>query len=262
MSQVLPQDWVVVPLAKFSHNTCSAGTRNIVWSHVSLRDDLDIVFQNSKFVDGFGNVVNRIIMKITAGSELLETQDLGDLVRICRSMPETTAGADHPVQIVVKSPFLAVRYPQHPNHVRRIQVKLKNDADFMKVKSILEDLGLPIFSSAPTSSTSVPPAQARRPSISPAPSIFSSVSSSTLGHAPSGRPSPFKVPLLPDNAQRPASNPSYFTNQGPSRTSSAFAMPTLGDPFTEATPGASMNRMPSLYLSQMERQVSITSLLC
>ena len=64
-------DWVVVPIAKFSHNSCPVGTRNFVWTHVSLREDMDVVFQNSRIVDNFGNIAIRVVMKVTAGAELL-----------------------------------------------------------------------------------------------------------------------------------------------------------------------------------------------
>jgi len=71
MSQPKDLNWVVVPIAKFSHNSCPAGTRNFVWNHISLREDMDVVFQNSRIVDVLGNIVNRVVMKITAGAELL-----------------------------------------------------------------------------------------------------------------------------------------------------------------------------------------------
>jgi len=41
-----------------------------------------------------------------------ETQDLGNLVRISRGAVDMSSGSEHPVQIVIKSPFLAMRYPQ------------------------------------------------------------------------------------------------------------------------------------------------------
>ena len=71
MSEAKSLDWIVVPIAKFSHNSCPVGTRNFVWNHVSLREDMDIVFQTSRMVDDLGNLANRVVMKITAGAELL-----------------------------------------------------------------------------------------------------------------------------------------------------------------------------------------------
>jgi len=71
MSEAKSLDWIVVPIAKFSHNSCPVGTRNFVWNHVSLREDMDIVFQTSRMVDEMGNLANRVVMKITAGAELL-----------------------------------------------------------------------------------------------------------------------------------------------------------------------------------------------
>ena len=71
MSQGRGSEWVVVPIAKFSHNSCPVGTRNFVWNHVSLREDMDIVFQSSRIADDCGTFQNRVVMKVTAGAELL-----------------------------------------------------------------------------------------------------------------------------------------------------------------------------------------------
>jgi hypothetical protein len=46
-----------------------------------------------------------------------ETQDLGQLVLLCREFDPAT-GTDYPVDVVVKSPFMAMRYPKTINTVR------------------------------------------------------------------------------------------------------------------------------------------------
>jgi hypothetical protein len=46
-----------------------------------------------------------------------ETQDLGQLVSFCQEFDPAT-GVEHPIDIVVKSPFMAMKYPKAVNTVR------------------------------------------------------------------------------------------------------------------------------------------------
>ncbi|EHK98918.1 hypothetical protein M7I_5208 [Glarea lozoyensis 74030] len=87
-------------------------------------------------------------MKINAGAELLETQDLGDLVSHLRDFDQSS-GAEPPVQVVVKCPFLAMRYPKNHTSVRRVQIKFKNESDYHVALNVLKDLGLPISDNVP-----------------------------------------------------------------------------------------------------------------
>ena len=48
---------------------------------------------------------------------LQETQDLGELVKLCRDF-DPASGAQHPVQIITRCPFLAMRYPKSIDSVR------------------------------------------------------------------------------------------------------------------------------------------------
>lgn len=133
-SQVQDPNWVSAPIAKFSHNTSPYGTRSFVWVHVNNRNDLDFVIRNARVADDYGNYQDRILMKITGGADVLvskllsfaagrelisdqETQDLGQLVRFCQEFDPAT-GAEYPVDVVVKSPFMAMRYPKSINTVR------------------------------------------------------------------------------------------------------------------------------------------------
>ncbi|KAG0645858.1 hypothetical protein D0Z07_7961 [Hyphodiscus hymeniophilus] len=180
-SQALDPSWVSVSFAKFSHNSSPYGARNFTWHHVGSRNDLDVVLRNTRLVDENGNFCNRLFMKISAGSEELEQQDLYELLQYLQAF-DPSSGGECPVQVVVKSPFLAMRYPKSANIVRRIQLKFHNEADFTKVLNIVKDLGLPITGSLPAS-TPAPPSSSR-PSISPSPSV-SHTSTSTSLTAPS-----------------------------------------------------------------------------
>lgn len=70
-SQAQDANWVSIPFAKFSHNTSPYGTRNITWSHVNYRSDLDLVVRNTRVTDDYGIHSTKFIMKITAGAEVL-----------------------------------------------------------------------------------------------------------------------------------------------------------------------------------------------
>jgi len=73
MSQISSQDpnWVSIPIAKYSHNTSPYGTRHFVWNHVGVRNDLDFIVRDTRVIDENGNYANRIVMKITAGADVL-----------------------------------------------------------------------------------------------------------------------------------------------------------------------------------------------
>jgi len=123
-----------IPLAKFSHATCPPGARTFTWTHIGQRDDLSLVFCGARLVDRHGNLADRLLMKINAGAELLvrsmisvaeqlqltcsgqETQDLGDLINYSREFDQSSGG-EHPVQVVVRCPFLAMRYPKNHTSV-------------------------------------------------------------------------------------------------------------------------------------------------
>lgn len=91
MSQISPQPQgphrTSLPIAKFSHNSCQVGVRNFVWNHVGVRNDMEFVVQNTKAVDDFGNYVNRIVMKVTAGAETLVC-----IENTCRMHPDIVSG--------------------------------------------------------------------------------------------------------------------------------------------------------------------------
>jgi hypothetical protein len=70
-SQVQDPNWASIPFAKFSHNSSQIGTRNFVWNHVGARNDLDFIVRSARLVDEQGNYTNRIVLKITAGAEIL-----------------------------------------------------------------------------------------------------------------------------------------------------------------------------------------------
>jgi hypothetical protein len=55
----------------------------------------------------------------TADSPSQESQDLAELVRYCRES-DPSSRAENPVDVVVKNPFIAMRYPKAIGTVRFI----------------------------------------------------------------------------------------------------------------------------------------------
>ncbi|KAE9380722.1 hypothetical protein N431DRAFT_395907 [Stipitochalara longipes BDJ] len=242
---------------------------------------MSLVIRNSRVVDDHGNYQDRILMKITAGVELLETQDLGQLVTYCQDFDPTT-GKERPVDIVVKSPFMAMRYPKTINTARRIQVKFHNDIDLKRTLKAMTDLGLRI-TYKDGSSPAVPP------SIYPVASLASSstvlggnvfadslhrpssaftVSSVTMGGDTPMKPefsssqvkSDFKVPLRPDTAfsdhgqanHIPYSTP-FVINPSSSTVASNTAPCQPWSKIDSFSPILS-HQHGSLYVSQIEKE--------
>jgi hypothetical protein len=81
-------------------------------------------------ITGGAEVLVRKFIDFIAGIELTsdqETQDLGQLVRFCQEFDPAT-GAEYPVDIVVKSPFMAMRYPKSINTVQDL-ILVRNSAN-------------------------------------------------------------------------------------------------------------------------------------
>ena len=70
-SQVQDPSWVSLPFEKYSYNNSRIGTRRYTWSHIGPRNDLDFVIRNVRVVDEQGNYINRVVMKISAGADIL-----------------------------------------------------------------------------------------------------------------------------------------------------------------------------------------------
>ncbi|TQS36672.1 hypothetical protein Golomagni_02869 [Golovinomyces magnicellulatus] len=143
-SQVADPIWASFPLIKFSHHTGPNGTRSHVWTHINYRNDLKFILRDIRIVDDYGNYETRSWMKIIGGTEVMESQDLSQLVNISQNF-SSSLGVEHPIEIVVRSPFLAMRYPKNANSERRIQVKFLRDLDFLQVVQLLTQLGLSVL---------------------------------------------------------------------------------------------------------------------
>lgn len=88
LSQALDPIDASISIAKFSHNTCPYGTQNFVWTHVANRNDLDFIVRRTRVVDEHGNFNERLVMKISAGAELLVLRSFANV-----QMQELTDGS-------------------------------------------------------------------------------------------------------------------------------------------------------------------------
>ncbi|CAG8959027.1 hypothetical protein HYFRA_00012187 [Hymenoscyphus fraxineus] len=206
-----------IPFAKFSHVTCASGVTSFTWTHVGERDDLNLVFYSVRQFDDNGNRNERLYMKITAGAELLESQDLGDLVRIWKQH-DPSKGGDTPIQVVIKCPFLAMRFPKSNTSVRRVQLKFKSDPDFQQALSILTDLGLPVTQNVPSAQSN------GRPLVSPAPAMGPPT------------PTPYSAGNMSSLFSRPGSTNSYNSSSSKATMPANSSSPTKSD-FKGPSPG-------------------------
>ncbi|TAQ87072.1 hypothetical protein B7494_g4597 [Chlorociboria aeruginascens] len=159
------------------------------------------------------------MMEISAGGELMEQQNLGDLVKAAQEL-DPSSGAECPIQVVIQCPIVAMLYRKSTNTVRRIQLKFHNKTDFTKIIDRLRSLGLPVSN--------------RRPSAPSAPLSSHSASNISMDRpVSSNRPSSsggFKMPLRPNTVssedRRPDSTFSHISNQAtrPQSTSSTSSV--------------------------------------
>ncbi|KAH8816124.1 hypothetical protein F5884DRAFT_209779 [Xylogone sp. PMI_703] len=136
-----------IPFTKFSHTTNSLEAVKFTWNHIG-RSDLDFVVHKSRIALGDGSHGSQTIMKVTAGADILEEQNLDSLVH-CLQGYNASKVSECPVQLVVKSPFMAMRYPKDTHTVRRIQLKFRSDADFTVALDCLTSVGLHVTQSPP-----------------------------------------------------------------------------------------------------------------
>ncbi|RKF81108.1 hypothetical protein GcM3_039012 [Golovinomyces cichoracearum] len=163
-SQAADPIWTSFPLIKFSHHTGPNGSRSHAWTHINYRNDLKLILRDIRIIDDYGNYETRSWMKVVGGTEVMvnkdhihdfskismlsnsfqESQDLSQLVNLSQEF-SSSLGIEHPIEIVVRSPFLAMRYPKTASSERRIQVKFVRDSDFSQVVQLLTQLGLSVL---------------------------------------------------------------------------------------------------------------------
>ncbi|KAM0134047.1 hypothetical protein ACHAO1_005875 [Botrytis cinerea] len=248
-SQSQTNPGIVIPLVKISCSLTSEGnTTGVRWTHY-LRNDLELVIQEMQGSSPANE--KHLAMKVVAGAEYLEEQNLNDIVRVYKNFV-SSPGSEVPVRVVVKPPLLALRYPKL-NKVRRLQFKFRGDSDFNQVLNILINLGLTVTDSVPSRSV-----LQSRPSIAAStPSGIPDGYSSAVGYLPLTPNSEFKVPMRPDSAdsilQRPSS--SYSSRSDDIFYSRPLSAMSISSFMPQSRPSADpLNGTQSLYVSQFERE--------
>ncbi|CAI7661394.1 unnamed protein product [Penicillium manginii] len=126
-------------LAKFSYTTTPVDHPGpLSWSHINGNGDLVCIFD--KFA-ATGSASSKTLMKVIRNDYVLEQLDIARLVQ--SNLSQNGSAAKSSFAVVVKSPCLAVKYPQNGS-IRRFQLKFLADRDFYTALSLLSEIDCPI----------------------------------------------------------------------------------------------------------------------
>ncbi|KAB8293959.1 hypothetical protein EYC80_009431 [Monilinia laxa] len=247
----------IVPLVKFSYSLTHQGSATgSKWTHYS-RNDLELVIQEVRVGSPrFQNESqSHLVMKVVAGAEYLEEQDLEVIAGISKNFIPSP-GIEVPVRVVVKPPLLALRYPK-PHNVCRLQFRFRDSSGFGQIISILTSLGLAITENVSSGSF----LQFRPPKVDSTSSGISMISSTpTTSYLAPSQNTEFKVPMHPDSASSTIQNSSspygsQFNNHPLSRQQSTVSISSY---MPQSKPTAEpFKRAQSLYVSQLEREPQV-----
>ncbi|RAL67048.1 hypothetical protein DID88_007828 [Monilinia fructigena] len=247
----------IVPLVKFSYSLTRQGSATgSKWTHYS-RNDLELVVQEVQVGSPrFQNESqSHLVMKVVAGAEYLEEQDLEVIAGISKNFIPSP-GIEVPVRVVVKPPLLALRYPKLHN-VCRLQFRFRDNSGFSQIIGILTSLGLAITENVPSG----PFLQCRPPTANSTSSGISMISSiPTTSYLTPSQNTEFKVPMRPDSASSTLQNSSssytpQFNNHSVSRPQYTVSISSF---VPQSKPSAEpFKRAQSLYVSQLEREPQI-----
>ncbi|KAJ5983964.1 hypothetical protein N7481_006063 [Penicillium waksmanii] len=126
-------------LAKFSYTTTPIDHPGpLSWCHINGNGDLVCIFD--KFA-ATGSASSKLIMKVIRNDSVLEQIDIARLVQSNVLLNGFVTKSSFAV--VIKSPCLAVKYPQN-GLIRRFQLKFLADRDFYTALSLLCEINCPI----------------------------------------------------------------------------------------------------------------------
>ncbi|KAJ5595075.1 uncharacterized protein N7459_001283, partial [Penicillium hispanicum] len=132
-------------LAKFSHTTTPIDHNGpLAWTHVNGNGDVFCVL--NMFICG-PSVPPRLILKVVRNNSILEQIDLAYFARSAASQSGAVQDASLPkplFAVVVKSPCLAVKYPQGGTHIRRFQIKFLRNSDYFTALALLSEINCPL----------------------------------------------------------------------------------------------------------------------
>ncbi|KAJ5646785.1 hypothetical protein N7490_003157 [Penicillium lividum] len=247
--QTAPQR-TFLPLTKFSHTTTTINHSGpLAWTHVNGDGDLVCILEQ---IHGERSVPPRLLLRVARNDGILEQLDLAHFAR----MSAVQNGNDQskpPFAVVVKSPCLAVKYPQSNMHTRRFQVKFSRNTDYFTALALLSEINCPLTegstsilqpqrlpSASSWASFQVPAPGSKEPSTVATsdneatipffpmsghrhsgmttpnpPSSASSIVYNLAGQAAPIAQNPFELTTTRQNKGLPSSQPKHETLQGP-----------------------------------------------
>ncbi|KAJ5928868.1 hypothetical protein N7466_007824 [Penicillium verhagenii] len=133
-----------LPLTKFSHTTTTINhSAPLSWTHVNSDGDLTCILEQ---VPGEFSVPPRLVLRVARNDGILEQLDLAHFARMStnHSHNENILQTKPAFAVVVKSPCLAVKYPQSSMHIRRFQIKFSRIPDYFTALALLSDINCPL----------------------------------------------------------------------------------------------------------------------
>ncbi|KAJ5093876.1 hypothetical protein N7456_009737 [Penicillium angulare] len=120
-----------LPLSKFSHTTTTIDHSGpLSWTHVNDAEQLICVLEQ---VSTGPSTIPKLFMRVSQHDIVLEQLDLSHFIQRSSIQGPSNQGASQskpPFAVVVKSPCLAVKYPQSASHIRRFQIKFSRNTDY------------------------------------------------------------------------------------------------------------------------------------
>ncbi|OBT77426.1 hypothetical protein VF21_04245 [Pseudogymnoascus sp. 05NY08] len=139
-----------IPLDKYSSAVSREGSKSHRWVHDVRKDLLTLTFKPVDIpIDG-GRIETHLFMAVTAGRDTLEHLDVQKLVKWSQEHNEhvrrglISNGVESPVQVIVRFPCVAMRFPGAPSMVQRFQLRFKDDKQYFEALNILKRAGLQI----------------------------------------------------------------------------------------------------------------------
>ncbi|KAJ5328044.1 hypothetical protein N7452_008434 [Penicillium brevicompactum] len=135
-------------IAKFSHTTTLIDhVGPLTWNHVTGNGELHCIFE--KIADP-SLVSSSLTQKVLRGNDMLEQVDLVYQIRLAAMSAQLVPIPKSHFAVVVKSPCIAVKYPERETHIRRFQIKFSTEHDYFMALALLA----PIRASSPASTVS------------------------------------------------------------------------------------------------------------
>ncbi|KAJ5650605.1 uncharacterized protein N7484_004328 [Penicillium longicatenatum] len=253
-----------LPLTKFSHATTTINhCVPLSWTHVNGDGDLVCILEQ---VPGGHSIPPRLVLRVARNDGILEQIDLAHFVRMSTAQNKNDQNAKPLFAVVVKSPCLAVKYPQSSMHIRRFQIKFSRNTDYFTALALLSNINCPLTEGSTSmlqprrspSSASWTSLQVPQSALKEASTAVASDNDTTIPsfHVPGYTPSGISSVFLP-TASNSESNAGYAVAPNPPSSSSSTiynlvrqSAPIFQNPFELTTTLPPNHHDPSLHSRQ------------